>query len=144
MVQGWMWLWTQQKQMFLVFTISFLVFECNFIFHWVDSCAKCHVLSRLIICLVFSYPRSQLVYVSLYDLLPSCLLITLQLVSNCYWLCFEWNFEWSRISRIDWNQLNQKMDVWNVCFSHSQFCNAIVFCALFDTCRIYKENMVQN
>jgi hypothetical protein len=142
LVQCWMCLWTQQKKMFLPFTFSLLVFECNFIFHWVDSCAKCHVLSQLILFLVFSYPRSQLVYVSLYVLLPSCLLITLQLVSKCYWLCFEWHFEWSKIGIIDWNQLNHKMDVWNVCFSHSRFCNAIVFRALFDTCTIYKENMV--
>jgi hypothetical protein len=32
--------------------------------------------------------------------------------------------------------------VWNVCCSHSQFCNAIVFCPLFGTCMIYKNKMV--
>jgi hypothetical protein len=73
----------------------------------------------------------------IHSLLSSCLLITLQLVSKCYWLCFEWHFEWFRIGIIDWNQLNEKMDVWNVCFSHSHFCNAIVFRALFDTCTVY-------
>ena len=73
----------------------------------------------------------------IHSLLSSCLLITLQLVFKCYWLCFEWHFEWFGIGIIDWNQLNEKMDAWNVCFSHSWFCNVVVFCALFNTCTIY-------
>ena len=70
------------------------------------------------------------------------LLITLQPLSKCYWLCFEWHFEWSMIGIMDWNQLNQKMDVWNVCFLQGQFCNAIVFRALFDTCTIHLKEML--
>ena len=135
LVQGWMCLWTQQKFMSLGFTFSFLVFECNFFL--VDSCAKCQIWSQLILCLVFPYPCSQFVCVSLYVLLPSCLLLTLQLVPKCYWLCFEWHIEWFSIGIIDWNKLYQKLDIWNVCFSHSWYWNGIVFCALLDTCTIY-------
>ena len=32
--------------------------------------------------------------------------------------------------------------VWNVCCSHSWFCNAIVFRSLFGTCTIYKKTMM--
>jgi hypothetical protein len=80
----------------------------------------------------------------IHSLLSSCLLITLQQVSKCYWLCFEWHFEWFRIGIIDWNHLNEKMDIWNVCSSRSRFCNTIIFHALFDTCTIYiKKNWCQ-
>jgi hypothetical protein len=37
----------------------------------------------------------------IHSLLSSCLLITLPLVSKCYWLCFEWHFEWFGIGIID-------------------------------------------
>jgi hypothetical protein len=49
----------------------------NAIFFGVGSCAKSYILSQLIIILVLSYPRLQLVYVSLYILLSPCLLVTL-------------------------------------------------------------------
>ena len=59
----------------------------------VGSYAKFHVLSQLIVFLVFFYPCLRLVYFILYILSP-CLLVTLQLVSKSYWLYFGWYFEW--------------------------------------------------
>jgi hypothetical protein len=62
--------------MIMAFVFSFLVFECNLNLFGIGSCAKLFVLSQVIEIFVLFYMCLQLLYVNLYILLSSCLLVT--------------------------------------------------------------------